>query len=159
VFAAPAQALPDTAAAAGPRPASRFDQPFWVMARSLVVPGWGQAKNGKWLKAGLVAGVEITFIGLLVADDRALQDYDRQIEEAREQGDLAAEEAAVMAYNDRLSTFVRRQWLLGAVILYSLLDAYVDAHFRGVDVGIEPRPVAPGTDEGPGARVSLRWRF
>jgi hypothetical protein len=55
---------------------------------------------------------------------------------------------------------VARQWLLGGVIVYALLDAYVDAHFRGFDVDFESDPALPG-DAGGASRVraSLRWAF
>jgi hypothetical protein len=55
---------------------------------------------------------------------------------------------------------VARQWLLAGVIVYALLDAYVDAHFRGFDIEFETDPALP--EDAPaamGARAGLRWSF
>src|SRR4029079_3275775 len=40
------------------KPRGKYDAPVWVMARSAVFPGWGQAHNKAWFKAGLVAAAE-----------------------------------------------------------------------------------------------------
>ena len=83
-----------------------------------------------------------------------------EVNEARNSGDNLAEEAAVRAFNDKLDSFVARQWLLAGVVTYSMVDAYVDAHFRNFDVDFAANP---GTG-GPGARgasmrLALRWSF
>src|SRR6185436_8766217 len=111
--------------------------PRWVMLRSLVIPGWGQATNGAWLKAAGIAAGEVTLIARVVNDQQALSDLEADIQAAREAGDLEQETVAVAAYNDRLDASIRRQWFLGALIAYSLADAYVDAHFRHFKIEFE----------------------
>jgi Family of unknown function (DUF5683) len=141
-------------------PSGILSEPRWVMMRSLVFPGWGQAYNGQWVKAALVAGTEGYLILRIIDDQRDLDDLEAAAEAARAAADEEAEDLAVSAYNDRLDAFVRRQWFLGAVIVYALVDAYVDAHFRNFDVDFENDPALPGgTPGGPGGRLSLRWRF
>lgn len=137
-----------------------FDAPGWVMARSLALPGWGQFHNGAWLKGVLLGGAE-TALALGVWDDsRGLPRLQREADEARQEGDLAAENAAITAYNDRLARLNSRAWMLGAVVFYTLMDAYVDAHFRDFEIEFETDPALPGGKPPErGTRFFLRWHF
>jgi hypothetical protein len=147
-------------AGASGRGHSRFDQPRWVMLRSLAVPGWGQLSNGSWFKALAVAGGEIG-LGVMMANDvRVLDRLLVDVDVARAVNDREAEIAAVSAYNDRQATLVSREWLLGGVIVYALTDAYVDAHFRNFKVEFERDPALPeGVPMPRGGRLSFRWSF
>ena len=147
------------------------DQPRFVMARSLIVPGWGQFYNHAWIKGVAVAGTETWFIVTLVQDKNALDDLQSEIDDARNDGDKPRYADAVSRYNDRLDTFVAHQWLFGAVLAYALIDAYVDAHFRNFDIEFRHDPALPddlpgdppskggGPARGAGTRVALRWHF
>ena len=146
----------DTTAA---RP-SRFAKPRWVMLRSLAIPGWGQAYNGAWVKAGVVATVEGVLIWKVADDQRALNQLAGNVSRARELGDEDLEASAVAAYNQRLDSALTREFLLGAAVVYALVDAYVDAHFKNFKIEFETDPALPG---GPppagGARVGWEWSF
>ncbi|HEY2956195.1 MAG TPA: DUF5683 domain-containing protein [Candidatus Eisenbacteria bacterium] len=148
------------ATAAQRAPLSGFDAPRWVMARSLVVPGWGQLHNGSWLKAIAVAAGEGLLISRMRDDQRALDRIDQDIQAARRDQDDVREVAAVDAYNQRLNALVGRQWLLGGLLTYALLDAYVDAHFRRFRIEFENDPALPG-GKAPkrGAKLSVRMSF
>src|SRR5262245_36270057 len=142
------------------RPRGKYDAPVWVMMRSLVFPGWGQAHNKAWFKAAAVAAGEGYLIARLVQDEQALSGLRGDIDAAHAAGDDAAEAAAVDAYNARLSDSNARKWWLGAVLAYALLDAYVDAHF--VDFGVEfggSDPALPGGAPDVGAKLKVRWHF
>jgi hypothetical protein len=171
-----AAAVPDTAGDRGAAPdsarlrlrraetrathPSRFAPPRWVMLRSLAIPGWGQAYNGAWVKAGVVAAVEGTLIWKVVDDQQALNRLARDVDRARAGGDLELESAAVGAYNHRLDAASTRQYLLGVTVLYALVDAYVDAHFRNFKIEFETDPALPGgTPPAGGARVGWEWSF
>ena len=91
---------------------------------------------------------------------------------ARVAGDPAGYETAVNRYNARLDTYVSRQWLFAGVVVYALLDAYVDANFRNFDIefrtdpalpdGAPPDPARPSPGRSRGvspARIALRWTF
>ena len=79
---------------------------------------------------------------------------------ARASDDIDLEEAAVAAYNERLDASFARQYLLGAVVVYALVDAYVDAHFRHFKVEFETDPALPeGMPEEVGVRVGWEWNF
>jgi hypothetical protein len=130
------------------------------MFRSAIVPGWGQAYNGSWFKAVAVASVEGTLVYNIVRDLDALDQLNAQIEAARAASDADAELVAIAAYNDRQSALVQRQWLLGAAVVYAMMDAYVDAHFRHFDVEFKNDPALPeGVPVRPHARLSFRWSF
>ena len=171
------------AVAAKPDSAHRLpwhEQPRFVMARSLVIPGWGQAHNHAWFKALAVAGIEGYYGSKIVQDQRALNrlfDQLGQIDAARralspdslrEQARLADLRNGIATdYNARLDLRLGRQWLLGAALAYALVDAYVDANFRGFDVEFQTDPALPAgappvpTDRGDrsGVRLFLRRHF
>jgi hypothetical protein len=208
---------------------ARFDRPRWVMLRSLLVPGWGQAHNHAWIKTALLVAGDGSLRWRLVRDERRLNDLggkaagrladltdtearaktartglttaqDRvaaaQVELAAAQtsGDparIAAAEAELQAanlglidagnaydgateafgrardaysavvgvYNALLDVSVNRRWLAAGVVVYALLDAYVDAHFRYFDLDFRLDPALPGGGRAPGARLRLGWRF
>lgn len=90
--------------------------PTGAMLRSIVVPGWGQFYNGKWFKGLVIAGAEIG----LVANAVVLNQWANQAE---------TEEEYLFYIDNRNLSF----WLLGATILYSMADAFVDAHLADFD--------------------------
>ena len=145
----------DSARAGIPR--GRFDAPRWVMLRSVAVPGWGQLHNGSWLKAALLGGGEVWLIAGLVEDGRRLRDLKAEADQAV---DTERHNAAVDAYNSRLARVVSRQWLLSGVLVYAMLDAYVDAHFRDFKLEFEYDPALPGGRPPVGrTRFAVRWDF
>ncbi|MEK7823991.1 MAG: hypothetical protein AAB290_02980 [Candidatus Eisenbacteria bacterium] len=198
------RSVPSGIAARAPRTLperARLDQPRWVMLRSLLVPGWGQAHNHAWIKAALLAAGDGSLRWRLVRDERRLNDLSGQavgrradlavaevqvaaaqaeLTAAQASGDsvrIAAAEAALLAanlgrigaseaFNDVVGAFntlldasTNRRWLAGGVVIYALLDAYVDAHFRTFDVDFRFDPALPGGGKTPGVRLQLRWRF
>jgi hypothetical protein len=95
-----------------------------------------------------------------VDDRRTLDRLQDAVDAARESGDGEAEFYAVEAYNQHLDAATARQWWLGGLVAFALVDAYVDAHFRNFKVNFEGDPALPGGTAG-SARVSLsyRWTF
>ncbi|MBC7187323.1 MAG: hypothetical protein H5U38_09845 [Calditrichaeota bacterium] len=86
------------------------------MVRSLLVPGWGQWYNGKKWKAALAFGAEAGLAANAVVQNQYLQ---------------RAEDPAAREYY--LSNRNTSNWILALVVLLSMLDAYVDAHFSDFD--------------------------
>jgi uncharacterized protein DUF5683 len=134
-----------------------FDQPKWVMMRSLVVPGWGQAYNHAWWKAAGVALTEGYLIARIVEDSRALNRLQRDVDLT---SDPAREQMLSDEYIARSDRYVGRQWILGAVVAYALTDAYIDAHFRNFRIEFEHDPALPAGDaDAAGLRVSWQEKF
>ncbi len=161
--------LPDTAGRAAKPHAGWSEQPRFVMMRSALVPGWGQAHNHAWLKAVGVAAAESYLISALVNDDRVLNDLQDEINSIPDS--LASFRTdPIQRYNARVEKYVGRQWMLAGVLAYALVDAYVDAHFRNFDLEFRHDPALPeGASADPGAttsavrsgttRLALRWHF
>jgi len=64
------------------------------------------------------------------------------------------------SYNNLLNGQISRLWILGGVVVYSMIDAYVDAHFRNFKVEFEHDPALPGGKPGTAkSRLYLRWSF
>jgi hypothetical protein len=139
---------------------SPLSSPRWVMMRSAVLPGWGQAYNRQWWKAGVIGAVEVGMGYRIWDDNRILDQIDQEAAAAAAAGDDVLQNELALRYNDRLDRMVARQWLLAGVIVYSLLDAYVDAHFRDFDIEFKTDPALPGDESASmGARAGLRWSF
>jgi hypothetical protein len=140
-------------------------QPRFVMMRSLLIPGWGQAYNRAWFKAGLVAAGEVAFGVAIYNDTKRLDDLHKQLEPL----DQSDPEYVAIAneYNDEIDQRTAHAWLLGAVVTYALVDAYVDANFRGFDMEFRHDPALPNgpppAGHGGGGSgttlLGLRWHF
>jgi len=122
--------------------------PRGAMIRSILLPGWGQFYNGKWFKGILVAGTEIGLVvNAMIQNDFANKAQDKL-------------ERDFYIDNRNLS-----YWWLAAVILYSMTDAYVDAHLYDFDestsLSLDVRtPAAGSVQEGnPGLLLSLSLDF
>ena len=64
------------------------------------------------------------------------------------------------SYNTQVNAQVARLWLLGGVLAYAMVDAYVDAHFRNFKLEFEHDPALPGGKPASGrTRLFLRWTF
>lgn len=94
--------------------------PTGAALRSLLLPGWGQAYDRRPLKAVIVGGIEEGFIyGVyrqhqLFRDARGLRD-----------------ESSAKFYREQRN---RLTWMLAGAIIFSVVDAYVDAHLYGFEV-------------------------
>jgi len=95
---------------------SLFRSPTGAMIRSLIIPGWGQVYNKKYVKAILIFCAES---GLLANSIYLNQKYKASKTEL---------EREFYINNRNLSNW----WLVG-VILFSMADAFVDAHLADFD--------------------------
>ncbi|UCE04936.1 MAG: hypothetical protein JSW07_15105 [bacterium] len=119
--------------------------PTGAMIRSLIIPGWGQLYNKKIFKAILVFGVEA---GLIANSIYLNQKYKKS------KTDLERE---FYINNRNLSNW----WLVG-VILFSMADAFVDAHLSDFDESpdlsfFNIAPICNGKNAG--LQLSICWYF
>ena len=143
-----------------PRLRPTFEQPRWVMMRSLVVPGWGQFHNKAWLKGLAIAGGEVALVTQIVQDERELGNLQDQVDAAREANDQAGYASAVNDYNSLLESSTARRWWLGGLLAFSLIDAYIDAHFVDFDYEFDhDRALPEGTPPSPTVKVRVGFGF
>lgn len=108
--------------------------PSGAALRSLVIPGWGQYYNGKKIKAGLAFAGEAGLLGMALHWNSRAADAKRANDETRQ-----------LQYEDWRNGCY---WGLAALIVYSMLDAYVDAQLSDFDESpalgaMLPAPRAP----------------
>lgn len=128
-----------------------------VMARSAVVPGWGQVYNRQPLKAALVLAGE-GYLAYKVFQELGRQNdaVDRINASAEGTPERAAAEADELTHRNRKIDWI---WWTAAAHLLQMADAYVDAHFRSFDAEFgtdEPREGALGA---PRVSVAFTVRF
>ncbi len=95
-----------------------YPSPRAAMWRSALIPGGGQFYNRKWIKGTLVAVAELGCVANAIYQNQLLVDSASDYERA--------------VYQDRRNL---SYWWLAGIILYSMADAYVDAHFLRFDSG------------------------
>ena len=101
------------------RSVSPGKSPKGAMLRSLAFPGLGQWYNQQKIKATLVVATQGVLIGLRFHFANKANDY---LPGSLQRAD----------YNDRRN---QTYWFMGAVVLVSMLDAYIDAHLFDFDTG------------------------
>jgi hypothetical protein len=105
--------------------------PRGAMLRSLTMPGWGQAYNGKWFKAILVLGAESGLAANAVYYNRKALNSGSEDEK--------------LFYQDSRSAFI---WWFAGIYMINILDAYVDAQLFSFDVSPDLK-----SDESPGGGI------
>lgn len=98
---------------------SHKKSPSGAALRSLVIPGWGQYYNGKKIKAGLAFAGEAGLLGAALY-------WNSRAAEAKRAND---DDNRLLFEDWRNGCY----WGLAALIVYSMLDAYVDAQLSDFD--------------------------
>ncbi len=97
----------------------QIKSPSGAALRSLVIPGWGQYYNGKKVKAALAFAGEAGLLGFARHWNSKMNDAER-----------ANRPTSKLQYEDWRNGCY---WGLAALIVYSMLDAYVDAQLSDFD--------------------------
>ncbi|MFH1680457.1 MAG: DUF5683 domain-containing protein [Candidatus Eisenbacteria bacterium] len=150
--------LPEGTAAAGARGPRAEASPFWASARSLVFPAWGQLHNGSQKKAVVLFSLQTYLLGRVFVVERRARYYGDRMNDA----DPAwRAEDLERRYEDLRDTRRDLVWWSSILALYSVIDAYVDAHMVGFDSDVEgvERVTAGIVPTGDGAAVALRYSF
>ncbi|RZL14720.1 MAG: hypothetical protein EOO96_30485, partial [Pedobacter sp.] len=145
------------------RDTSKLQSPRKAIYRSAIIPGWGQARNGKWWKVPLVYG---GFVGIGLYYEFNQRFYKEFLEESQyRKGRVPNSNTPTFLYpqyafvtNDQqiysAKDFYRRNRdlaIIGFLAFYSLnlIDAYIDARLATFDVGdnltfkVQPSLYAP----------------
>ena len=126
------------------------------MARSLVVPGWGQWANGRHLKSAMFAAGEGYLIWRAIDYCQKEQDKWREVLAETDPGMLPGLERRHRRLGEHRRDFT--WWSVFAGLL-SIGDAYVDAQLGKFDAEFKPQDSAGPTGGAPAwqAAVTLRW--
>lgn len=169
---APARAAAPPARSAPPaRTMSRADSaaaaskphtaPWKVMARSAIVPGWGQLYNHQPLKAVVVVGAEGTLVALALHELKLQNDARQRAADFGVLGDAPAESLATLEAETHRNRKISWIWWTLAAHLLSMADAYVDAHLSTFDSDFGKQesllPSRPGGR--PAIALAYRVRF
>ena len=103
----------------------------------MVVPGWGQITNRRYVKAALAIGLESWFLAGTIYNWGKANDALAKFKEDPV-GNIDYYYDYQYYWGNR-SDFI---WLLGLTVFVSMFDAYVDAHLRPYEhdtiPGVEP---------------------
>ncbi len=126
-----------------------------ALTASAVYPGLGQLLNGSEMKAAVIGAAEAFLLARLVLEDRWTRNSYRNYMET----------GTTAWYKEYSEHYDRRQaliWWVAIAALYSLTDAYVDAHLAGFDDALpgylDTVSIAPGPS-GDELRLALSIRF
>lgn len=133
----------------------KSQNPTVALFKSMLVPGWGQVGNKKYVKAVIFAGLESLAFGAYW-HYRTKTDDARTAFEAAESGNLAG---LYTEYENARKERNRFAWYTGSLIFIAMFDAYVDAHlvhFPKRDQSISLKMV-PTEKAGPGLAISYNF--
>ena len=112
-----------------PTPKSTFDlpkNPTKAAFLSAFIPGAGQIYNEKYLKAGAIIGVQGWLVGTAFYNHSKMNEYKRKRNEAEfDSNDYYHYQMMYKDYYERRQSFI---YWVGASVLLSAMEAYVDAH-------------------------------
>ncbi len=83
-----------------------------------LIPGMGQAYNGKWLKSAMIIAIEASAISAWSNNLESYNNYDSSLPLNR---------------NRYLEKRNKYAWWIGIIYVYSMIDAVVDAHLNSFD--------------------------
>jgi len=132
-------------------------KPGAAMLRSAIFPGWGQIYTQHRIKGGVMIIMQTAFIGMAFSADSKVKD----LVAGKSLNPLPAQ----LENEIEIWRADRRTWILRAfgLWLYSMADAYVDAHlynFDEVEPKFEVEVDPPGISAaGAGLRLQLRIPF
>ena len=135
-------------------------KPMFALFKSMVVPGWGQIGNGRYIKAAVYFGLEAWMIGGAIHYRQQASDF-RQLFDETPRDAVSLRNDYYSLYRDRQDECNKYTWFAVIVAFFSMFDAYVDAHLSGFprqgedsDLTLQ---VAPTEKNGVTAALSLRF--
>ncbi|MFQ5453053.1 MAG: DUF5683 domain-containing protein [Candidatus Zixiibacteriota bacterium] len=135
-----------------------YQNPTMALFKSMLVPGWGQFGNRKYVKAGILLAFDIWFISSAVNNGQKASDFRDQYQNAVEISDRNELYGKFLEYKDQRNKFT---WYAVITSFVSMFDAYVDAHLsgypkqeRGDKISMD---IIPSGEDGIQTRVILKF--
>ncbi|NOY88486.1 MAG: hypothetical protein GXO93_03725 [FCB group bacterium] len=102
--------------------------PTKALLKSMLIPGWGQLGNRKYVKAGVFMAFDAWFVTSAFHYKKQANDYWDKYTNATE---IAERNSYYNVYLDRKDSRNKYTWYSVIVTFVSMFDAYVDAHLSG----------------------------
>jgi hypothetical protein len=102
--------------------------PTIALFKSMLVPGWGQFGNRKYVKAVVALGLDAWFVSSAIRHGQDASDLHRQFEEST---DLNERNELYSRYLDSKDDRNKFTWFAVIVTFVSMFDAFSDAHLSG----------------------------
>jgi len=130
--------------------------PWGAVARSAILPGWGQLYNQSYVKIPIILGLSAFLIQGYIAENSQYIDFRDQY--ANSITDINPAGNYILKYRreihrDNRDTYA---WWFGVMYLVQLADAFVDAHLFDFDVSDEVNAYVYCSAKG---MVTLQIRF
>jgi Family of unknown function (DUF5683) len=106
----------------------RTQNPNVGLLKSMVVPGWGQIGNKRYVKAVIFAGLEGWFVSSAIRYGKQASDYRAKY---TAETDVSARNAWYDLYSNRRDERNKFTWFAVLFTFVGMFDAYVDAHLSG----------------------------
>ncbi len=132
-------------------------RPMVAMFKSMVLPGWGQLGNKRYVKALVYLGLEAWMVGGALHYDKQVSEF-RRLFDATSLDNTSLRNDYYTLYKDRKDERSKYTWFAVIVGFVSMFDAYVDAHLSGFprqdgnDLTIS---ITPTVDRGVKATMSI----
>ncbi|HVP07749.1 MAG TPA: DUF5683 domain-containing protein [Candidatus Acidoferrum sp.] len=135
-----------------------YQNPTVALFKSMLVPGLGQIGNHRYIKAGVIIGLESWLIGSAIHYGHKAHGFWNQYSAAS--GDTARNYFYSL-YSSNRDDRNKYTWFAAIATFVSMFDAYVDAHLSGAPTQDRNRKFAveivPVGNNGAGAALSLRF--
>ncbi len=126
----------------------RYQNPTAGLLKSMLIPGWGQLGNKRYVKAVFFAGLDAWFVAAAIHYGGQASDFYDQYETTL---DTETRREYYNLYLNRKDNRNKYTWFAVIVTFVSMFDAYVDAHLSGYpkktddnEVSFEVRPTDNG---------------
>jgi hypothetical protein len=133
-------------------------KPTIALFKSLLVPGWGQIGNHRYVKAAFFIAVEGSCIASAIHFNRQFNDAKRLYESTET---IAERNRRYPDLDQKRKSRNKWLWYAGIATFVSMFDAYVDAHLSGspLDKRNDKVNVDVGPDLDGGIRASVSYSF
>lgn len=132
--------------------------PTTALFKSMLLPGWGQLGNRRYIKAGILIALEGWLIGSAVYHGIDAADYNDKYNRAEE---LYDKQYYYNLYEQSRTSRNKYTWFAAITVFVSMFDAYVDAHLSGSPYGDNNDrlkvDIVPDTKGGASAVVSFSF--
>jgi len=154
--ASPGRPGSDSYYATRPIDSIKTQKPTAALFKSMLVPGWGQLGNRKYIKAGVIIAAETALIGAIIHYAGKASEAKRDFENLT---DTTLRAKYFRRYDNARGQRNDFSWATGVVIFISMFDAYVDAHMARFPKQREglALEIRPGHDRFLAAGLSYRF--